>query len=187
MALSNKKCGVCGSAKQGIFLFLAMASVFYATAQVSADSIEVTQKPRFWERVRFGGNVSLGFGNIYNITLAPNAVYQFNRYVAAGVGFNGILAGEKDVYKATVLGGSVLGLFNPIQEIQLSSEFEVLNVSRNFELAGYVDENYWYPALFLGAGYNAGFMIIGGRYDVLYDEDKSIYGSAFMPFIRFSF
>ncbi len=174
-----------------VFFYCFLGFVFAAQGQVSADSAEVEQKSNFWQRVRFGGGASVGFGDVYNITLAPNAVYQFNRYVGAGIGLNVIYAGQKDAYKATVIGGSVLGLFNPIREIQLSSEFEMLNVNRNFEpiyeAAGYTDESYWYPGLFLGAGYNAGFMVVGARYDVLYDEDKSIYGSALMPFIRFSF
>ena len=158
-----------------------------ATQDVNADYAA----PSFWQRVRFGGNFSLGFGNVFNITLAPNAIYYFSPRAGAGIGFNGIYAGQKDVYAATVLGGSVIGVFNPIREIQLSSEFEMLNVNRNFkdayEAAGYEDENYWYPALFFGIGYNPGFMVIGLRYDILYDESKSIYGSAFMPFIRLSF
>lgn len=159
----------------------------YNRQEVSADNAP----PTFWQRVRFGGGFGLFFGEVFNITLAPNAIYQFNRYVGAGIGLNGIYAGQKDFYKATVLGGSVIGTFNPITEVQLSSEFEMLNVNRNFveqaEAFGYMDENYWYPALFMGIGYNPGFMTIGVRYDVLYDENKSIYGSAFMPFIRLSF
>ncbi|MCB0374640.1 MAG: alpha-ketoglutarate decarboxylase [Sinomicrobium sp.] len=141
--------------------------------------------------MRFGGGFGLSFGEITNITLSPNAIYYFNSYVGTGVGLNGIYASEKDVYKATVLGGSLIGVFNPIREIQLSSEFEMLNVNRDFETifenAGFEDEKYWYPALFFGIGYNPGFMTIGLRYDVLYDETKSIYGNAFMPFIRLSF
>lgn len=152
--------------------------------EVSADNAP----PTFWQRVRFGGGAGLLFGDVFNITLAPNAIYQFNRYVGAGVGLNGIYAGEKDLYTATVLGGSVIGIFNPIQQIQLSSEFEMLNVNRKYEdFLGIENENYWYPALFFGIGYNPGFMTIGVRYDILYDQEKSIYGNAFMPFIRLSF
>jgi hypothetical protein len=176
--------------KKVFLVFFLVFVSFYANGQVSADSVSAGSES-FWKKVRFGGGVGLSFGEFFNITLAPNAIYQFNPYVGAGIGLNGIYAGEKDVYKATVLGGSVLGVFNPIREIQLSSEFEMLNVNRNyeenFEAVGYEDENYWYPALFLGAGYNAGFMVIGFRYDVLYDGDRSIYGNAFMPFIRVSF
>lgn len=161
----------------------------YDQQNVNADNAPPPES--FWQKVRFGGGFGLNFGQLFNITLAPNAIYQFNSYVSAGIGLNGIYAGEQDVYTATVLGGSVIGLFNPIREIQLSSEFEVLNVNRDFEPvfenAGFQDENYWYPALFLGIGYNPGFMTIGVRYDVLYDSEKSIYGNALMPFVRLSF
>ena len=93
------------------------------------------------------------------------------------------------MFKSTVLGGSLIGLFNPIPEIQLSSELEQLNINRNYDEAFVTnpDENYWYSALFLGAGYRSGNLTIGIRYDVLYDEDKSIYADPWMPFIRFYF
>lgn len=159
----------------------------YNRQKVNADA----PRPSFWKRVCFGGGFGLRFGEVTNITLAPNAIYQFNPYVGAGVGLNGMYASQKDAYKATVLGGSLIGTFNPIRQIQFSSEFEVLNVDQNydpfFEANGYQDRNYWYPALFMGIGYNPGFMTIGVRYDVLYDGEKSIYGNPFMPFIRLSF
>jgi hypothetical protein len=47
-------------------------------------------------------------------------------------------------------------------------------------------ENYWNTALFIGAGYRSGNATIGARYNVLTDKNN-IYGSAFMPFIRFYF
>ncbi len=172
------------------FLFVFIVSICFSlttTAQeVNADN---PSAPSFWERVRFGGGFGINFGDgFFSGSLSPNAIYQFNQYVGAGIGLNGIYASEKDLYTATVLGGSVIGIFNPVREVQLSSEFEMLNVNRNFEdFLGIEDQNYWYPALFLGAGYNTGFMIIGFRYDVLYDADESIYGNAFVPFVRFYF
>jgi len=52
---------------------------------------------------------------------------------------------------------------------------------------GNADDSYWYPALFLGVGYTSGRMTFGIRYDVLYDDDKSIQPEAWMPFVRFWF
>tara|TARA_R110002012_G_scaffold291564_1_gene486118 strand:+ start:140704 stop:141246 length:543 start_codon:yes stop_codon:yes gene_type:complete len=147
----------------------------------------------FWSHVRFGGGIGLGFsGDYFSGTLAPSAIYQFNRQFAMGISLNGTYSTRKDFYKSTILGGSVLGLFNPIPQVQLSAEFEQLNVNRQWENRLLItDENYWYPALFLGAGYtiNSGRVstAIGIRYDVLYDRDKSIYESSWMPFFRFYF
>lgn len=155
-------------------------------------SQDTTQKKKsdFWNHVRLGGGVGLNFGDGYfSGTLAPSAVYQFDDKFSLGLGLSGSYYKRKNLYKSTVLGGSVIGLFNPIREIQISSEFEQLNVNRDFDqnFVSNTDDNYWYPALFLGAGYRSGNFTIGIRYDVLYDEDKSIYADPWMPFMRVYF
>jgi len=144
----------------------------------------------FWKNVQFGGGIGLSFGDgFFSGAISPNAIYRFNPYVATGVGLNFSYSSQKDFFKSTVLGGSVLGLINPYRELQISAEFEQLNVNRNFDerFVSNVDDNYWYPALFLGAGYTSRNVTIGIRYDVLYDRDKSIYAEAWMPFVRFWF
>ena len=146
-------------------------------------------KSDFWKHVRFGGGIGLSFGDgFFSGTLAPSAIYQFNEQFAFGIGLNGTYNTRKNFYKSTIFGGSLIGLYNPIQQLQLSAEFEELNVQRNWEdNLGIEDENYWYPALFLGAGYRMQNVAVGIRYDVLYDEDKSIYAEPWMPFFRFYF
>lgn len=143
----------------------------------------------FWDNVRFGGGIGLGFGDgFFSGSLAPAAIYQFNPSFGLGVALNGSYASQKNIYKSTIFGGSVLGVYNPLREIQLSGEFEQLNVNRDFDdNVVFEDRNYWYPALYLGAGYNTGNVIFGIRYDVLYDEDKSIYPNSFAPFVRVFF
>lgn len=143
----------------------------------------------FWKNVRYGGGLGLNVGNgFFGATIAPSAIYQFNNQVALGVGLNATFNNQKDVFKTTVLGGSVLGLYNVIPEIQLSGEFEQLNVSRRYDIkVNAEDENYWSPALFLGAGYRTGNVIVGVRYNVLHDSDKSIYIDPWVPFVRFFF
>lgn len=169
--------------KMMIFIGSMCFFAFSSTAQVNVD------KPRsgFWENVRFGGGIGISLGDGYfSGSLAPTAVYQFNEKFAAGVGLNGSYAKQKDVFSSTVLGASVLGLFSPLPELQISAEFEELNINRDFDISG-LSENYWYPALFLGLGYNSGNVTVGIRYDVLYDEDKSIYADAYVPFLRVFF
>lgn len=148
------------------------------------------KKSDFWKHVRFGGGIGLSFGDgFFSGTLAPSGIYQFNNQVALGVGLSVSYYDRKNFYNSTVLGGSLIGLFNPIPEIQISSEFEELHVKRNFDenYVGNLDTSYWYPSLWLGAGYRSGNFTIGIRYDVLYDEDKSIYADPWMPFIRVYF
>lgn len=50
-----------------------------------------------------------------------------------------------------------------------------------------MNEHYWSPALLLGIGYTDRNFTVGIRYDVLYDNDKSIYASIWLPFVRVYF
>jgi hypothetical protein len=147
------------------------------------------QKENFWNNVRYGGGLGLNFSTgFFSATIAPSAIYEFNQTVAMGIGLNATFNNLKSRYKSTILGGSIIGLVNVIPEIQLSTEFENLNVDRRFNVnTGIPDDNYWVPALFLGAGYRSGNVTLGIRYDVLFDEDKSIYIDPWAPFVRFYF
>ncbi len=169
--------------KMLFFAFSLMISSVLLSQNNASDSND------FWRHVRFGGGIGLSFGDgFFSGTLAPSAIYEFNDQFALGVGLNGTYNKQKDFYKSTVFGGSLIGLFNPIQEIQLSAEFEELNVNRKWEdRLGIEDENYWYPALFIGAGFRSSNVAIGIRYDVLYDRDKSIYADPWAPFVRVYF
>jgi len=177
------------SSKCKILTLFLVFSVFFTTLSFSQDNLP-NQKSDFWKHVRFGGGFGLSTGsNFFSATLAPNAIYQFNSQLGLGIGLNATYNRQKNAYKSTIFGGSVIGIYNPINEIQLSSEFEALNVNRKFEgnLSNLDDDNYLYPALFLGAGYRTNNVTFGIRYDVLYDEDKSIYANAWMPFVRVLF
>ncbi|MBV1922770.1 MAG: alpha-ketoglutarate decarboxylase [Flavobacteriaceae bacterium] len=155
----------------------------------NAALIGQNQEKQFWDHVRFGGGIGLSFGDgFFSGTLAPSAIYQLNDQFAMGIGLNGTYNKQKNFYSSTIIGASAIGLFNVFRELQLSAEFEELNVSREWDDSlGFEDDNYWYPALFLGAGYSAGNVTIGVKYDVLYDESKSVYADAYFPFVRVYF
>ena len=143
----------------------------------------------FWNHVRFGGGIGLNFGDgFFSGTIAPSGIYEFDNTFALGLGLNATFNNQKNIYKSTILGGSLIGFFNVIPQLQLSAEFEQLNVDRNYNVnLNIEDENYWVPALFLGVGYRSGNVTFGVRYDVLYDNDQSIYIDPWMPFVRFYF
>lgn len=162
----------------------------WVTFSIEGQNNSSTNRSVFWENVRFGGGIGLSFGDgFFSGTLAPSAIYEFNEMVAAGIGLNGTYSKRNDIYKSTILGGSILALFNPIHEVQLSTEFEQLHVSRIFDdpLISNIKDKYWYSGLFLGAGYRTGHVTIGIRYDVLYDDEKSIYADPWIPFVRVFF
>jgi len=168
-----------------------LTSILICLFTITAFSQErLSKTTNFWSHVQFGGGIGLNFGDgFFSGSLAPNALYRFSPYVATGVGLNFSYSSQKEIFKSTVLGGSVIGLFNPIRDLQISTEFEQLHVSRNFDqnFVSNVDDDYWYPAFFLGLGYTNQNITFGIRYDLLYDKDKSIYSEAWMPFVRFWF
>jgi len=141
----------------------------------------------FWKNVQFGGGIGLGFGSGYtNISLAPSAIYNFNEYVSMGLGAQYTYAKQKDYYASHLYGGSIIGLFNPVPQVQLSAELEELRVNVNLDGSNSNSQDYWNTGLFLGAGYRSGNVTMGARYNVL-NDNNNIYGSAFMPFVRVYF
>lgn len=150
----------------------------------------------FWDKVRFGGGLGVGIGSGYtDIAVAPGAIYQFNRYAALGVGLQGSYVYQRNYYSTMMYGGSVIGLFNPIPQIQISAELEQLRVNLNVEerfsndypYLNYRDRDFWNTALFLGAGYQMENVTVGLRYNVLYNKKDMVYSDALMPFIRLYF
>ncbi|KIA84801.1 hypothetical protein [Flavobacterium sp. AED] len=141
----------------------------------------------FWKKVQFGGGIGLSFGSQYtDISLAPSAIYNFNEYVALGLGAQYTYIKQKNYYASHLYGGSIVALLNPIKEIQLSAELEELRVNVNLIGSNSNSQDYWNTGLFLGAGYRTGNVTIGARYNVL-NDNNNVYGTAFMPFVRVYF
>jgi len=178
--------------KKQVFLTFSFVFMFFITSlhNVNAQESEaVKSKSLFWERVQFGGGLGLGFGNDFTtITVAPSAIYNFNEYFAAGLGAQYSYVNQKRVYQSNIYGGSVIALFNPIEQIQLSTEIEQLRVNTSYDdFYGGDSDNFWNTALFLGAGYRTNNVTLGLRYNVLYKENQGVYANAFIPFIRVYF
>lgn len=172
--------------KRGFFtIFLLLYVAFNSFGQ---NNLQGDTNKNFFDNVRFGGSVGLSFSNnLFNAQLAPKAIYDFNRFFSLGLGIAGSYTNGSN-YNAFTLGGSTIGLFRPISALQLSAEFEDNYVNRTLELNdGNRTDSYWYPALFLGAGYTTGPVTVGLKYDVLFDDQKSIYGSALIPFVSIYF
>lgn len=172
--------------------FVIMVSLFsnLIIAQDENNNVIDNIKP-FWKKVQFGGGLGLGIGSGYtDISVMPSAIYNVNEIVAVGIGLQFGYLSSRNYYNSYVYGGSVITLVNPIPEIQLSAELEQVRVNTDYKANNNrpaFSDNYWNTALFLGAGYRTGSVTIGARYDVLFDEERSLYGSAFMPFVRVYF
>ena len=165
-------------------LFVLVINLFYFQNFYGQDV-----KNDFWENVSYGGGFGLNFGDgFFSATLAPSAIYNVNEKFSFGLGLSATFNNQKSVYKSTILGGSLIALYNIIPEIQISSEFEQLNVNRRYNVnINNPDTNYWIPAMYFGVGYRNGNVTFGIRYDVLYNNEKSIYIDPWAPFVRFYF
>ena len=160
-----------------LFLFVLFIGANYVSGQTSGGN---------QDRVHYGGSLGLSIGNGFtNIVVAPSVIYDVNDYFSAGVGLQGSYVNFKNNFESYIYGASLIGLVNPIDEIQLSAELEQLRVNTTFN-DNYKD-NFWNTALFLGVGYQTNHVTIGVRYNVLFDAKKSVYNEAFMPFLRVYF
>ena len=165
-----------------LVVFLMTSSLFYA----QDTTLPKAKTGQFWEHVKIGGGLGASFGSDYtDLTIAPSAIYSFNDHFAFGTGLQYSNLKQKHYYSSNVYGGNLIGLYNPIEEIQFSLELEEVNVNNQYmDLGGTLKESFWNTGLFLGAGYQEGNVTIGARFNVLFDKDKNVYGDAFMPFVR---
>ncbi|MCF6307614.1 MAG: alpha-ketoglutarate decarboxylase [Flavobacteriaceae bacterium] len=172
--------------RSSVQLLIIFITFFSFTSQSQTEPQK--QKSEFWQQVQFGGSFGLSFGsNFFSGSISPSAIYRFDEMFAVGTALNFSYGKEKYVFENIIVGASVLGLFNPIPQLQISAEFEQLSVNRSFDNPIYLDENYWYPGLYLGAGFSTGPVTMGVRFDVLYNEKRSIYANAYNPFVRVYF
>lgn len=171
--------------------FFVILVVLFSSSAISQQKYIIDNRNHFWEKVQFGGGLGVGIGSGYtDISVMPSAIYNVNEIVAVGVGLQFGYLSSKNYYSSYVYGGSLVGLVNPIPEIQLSAELEQVRVNTDYKAVNNFpsySDNYWNTALYLGAGYRTGSVTIGARYDVLYNPNKSLYGSGFMPFVRVYF
>jgi long-subunit fatty acid transport protein len=176
--------------KLTIFSFF-LSAFFYSESAFCQENntLSQNQKSEFWSKVRFGGGIGLAIGNNYtDITLAPGAIYDFNQYISLGFGIQGSYVKQKNFFESYIYGASMIILGNPIPEIQLSAELEQLRVNTTYENNfNSARDNFWNTGLFLGAGYQTNNVTIGLRYNVLHNDNRSVYSEAWMPFVRVYF
>ncbi|NQX84788.1 MAG: alpha-ketoglutarate decarboxylase [Flavobacteriaceae bacterium] len=166
----------------GLLVILTISSSVIAQSDPHQEDVD------FWEKVQFGGGLALGFADgFFAATLAPSGIYNYTAHFAFGIGLNTTFNSLKNQYRSTVLGGSLLVLYMPVDILQVSVELEQLHVSKKGLNSAVQNHDYWSPALFVGAGYRQYNMVFGMRFDLLYDRQTSIYTAPWTPFVRFYF
>lgn len=147
----------------------------------------------FWSDVQYGGGFGLGISRDYtNVLVAPSAIYPLNDYFSTGVGLMASFVNSKnnfaESFSSKILGGSLIGLVNPLETIQLSAELEQMHVQQQITSNTIqLNDDFWNTALFLGIGFRSENLTIGLRYNVLFDEKDRIYADPYMPFVRLYF
>lgn len=176
--------------KQNIIKLILFFSLIFNSAILKAQNDSIPKsKSAFWQKVNVGGGLGLNVGGGFtNVSISPMLYYNVNEWVSFGAGLNGSYIKSRNDYNSWIYGGSVAGIFNPIENVQISTEFEQLRVNAEFEsLSGNTTDNFWNSALFIGAGYRMGGVTLGLRYNVLHDANNFIYSDPLMPFVRVVF
>lgn len=175
--------------KKFLFLLLLWGLNTLAVAQLQED---IEEEPTFWDKVYFGGNFGLQFGNITSIEVSPLMGYRITDDFSAGVGvtYQYFKAdfGSYD-FKTNIYGGRLFARHRITQQIFAYSEYESLSLefmNRNYEM-----KREWVPALFLGGGFylpagrNMGFSIMA-LYNLMHDDLRSPYNDPVVLRIGFT-
>jgi hypothetical protein len=157
-------------------LFIFLVTAFYSEFRAQQSTFS-------WENVSYGGGITLGFGGGTTLGLAPNAVYNFGNGLSAGLGIGYLYSNFGD-FSTSAFNTSLISFYQTPYEFQLSAEFEQYFATQRDSFSEFSTN---FPALHLGIAYNLGKFAIGIRYDVLYDENKSIFASPISPIARFYF
>ena len=161
-----------------------MKKIFFTLILITSLT-SYSQRGNFWDNVRYGGGFTLGFGNNQTtIGISPSAIYDFDNGFALGAGV-GYLFSEINDFSTSVYSTSIISLYQTEFDIQFSGEFDYYFAKQSTFNGGSINTNF--PALHLGIAYNQGRFAFGIRYDVLYDENKSVFASPISPVVRFYF
>lgn len=167
----------------GIFTYNSIG--FSQTTKVTVKD-STSQTPSNW---KFGMGFGLNFVGGTNISLAPNLNYTVSDKIAFGFGLQYNYSAIKDLQSTSTFGGTVATFYSPIKKITTLLEFAELKVSTKTDTPeGETKNSYWDTALFVGAGFNITNKIsIGAKYNMLYNEDESVYTTPIIPFVNISF
>lgn len=161
-----------------------VALSFSANAQIAASKRVATDSN--WT---FGGSAGLG-GSFSNddigtsIYVSPRIGYKFTQSFEAGI-VSDLTWNNSKYFSSNTIGVGPFLNFYIARNFYLSGLFQEYFFNqkdkyRNLKYSG--DE----AALYFGGGYmqrigNSAYMQIGGMYNVLYKENKSVFGGGFVP------
>lgn len=82
----------------------------------------------FWEKVYFGGNFGLSFGDYTYLEFSPSATYRFTQRVHGGVGITyRYLKDNRFNYSTSAYGGRIFGRYFIFENVFVHTEYDWLN------------------------------------------------------------
>lgn len=134
-------------------------------------------REKFSDRLVFGGNIQLQFGNYTILGASPMIGYRITPRLLGGVG--GIytyyrIRDRFGTYENSIYGGSVFGRFYITEEIFAHAEYNLINL-QVVELDQFVRRNV--DMLFVGGGYRMpigenSYIAIMALFDVIQDRNS---------------
>ena len=169
--------------KNGIFLWIVVLLVALLSQQTFAQKTKSSRKFQFY------GGIGFWLSNDgYQISLQPGVIYNLSKKYKIGGGLHYEYLKDRNVLGASrsvkMFGANIINLFYPIENLELSADYEQLYVIQNYSSNS---RKYRIPALYVGVGYRSGNFAAGLKYDFLHEDGKSVYENALIPYIRFYF
>lgn len=167
--------------KKALLIFLlSLLQIHFLFAQREVQEGEKS----FKERIYFGGNFNLQFGNVTFIDVSPLAGFMINNKLSVGSGITYQYLSYRVLnYNTNIYGGRVFARHNIGQQFFAHTEVEALNVE--YPRIGLNDRQWvrdWVPGVFAGGGLFQSFGRRGGvnimaLYNFTYSRTKSPYAS----------
>ncbi len=142
------------------------------------------------KKISYYGGFGLSLSTDYTyLSFQPGLIYNANKKFKLGAGVQyTYLKSSKSYYGGdysyNIFGFNTMALYYPVKGMEMSLEYEDLYVKEKYNG---VESDFWSPSLFAGMGYRYGPMVVGFKYNFLYDEATSVYQDAFIPFVRIYF
>ncbi len=171
-----------------IFLFSSLnllANKRYTFAPKKNPKEHKEEKEKFTDRLFFNGNVGLNVGDVTQIQISPGVGYKVNNKLGLGLGVSYIYSSDSrgtTKFSQSVFGPRAFGIYKFMPQFYFTTKYEFLKVKQ--KIGSVVSAKKDAPAWFLGLGFRTGSQGVGfsieGLYDVLHDENKSLYSRAFV-------
>jgi len=117
------------------FSFLSLFAQYVRSDNQAMGQPATVQQPyNIWDHTSIGGNLSLQFGSVTYIVLAPLLNFHLNKNIVIGAGPYYQYFNEQEPYgnfSSSIYGGRAVGMLflpAPLSRIFLQGEYDVLNV-----------------------------------------------------------